>query len=322
MRPVFSRVHASAQRAVGHPSARQRGIAFLIVIWVIALVSILLGSFAVIARTEGMQARHLLDGTRARYAAEAGISLAAYALSRRDPVKKWIPDGRAYKYHFNGAEVTIRVNAESGKISLNRASVKQLQRLFRIVGGLDQPKAQQMAARVKDWRDRDRNITVNGAEKSAYEQAGLSYGPANGPFLTVGSLQRVLGMTWELYKKVEPAITVFSNAGRPNPMYAPREVLMTMTGMPAEAAQNLIDMRHHIPAGTPAGVSGLTLPDGTPLVASRGGVTYSIRSTARLPNGISTTLNATIRLGGASRGARPFVILRWREGKRSQESGP
>lgn len=301
----------------GTGRGRQRGLAFLIVIWVVALVSIMLGSFALIARTENLQARHLLDTTRARYAAQAGVNLAAYALRRRNPLKRWVPDGRVYKFGFNGAELAIRVNAESGKIDINRANPEQLERLFAVVGGLERDQAQQLAARVKDWRDPDDNITLNGAEIDAYEQAGLAYGPANAPFLTVGELQQVLGMSWELFLKLRPAITAFSRGGRPNPMYAPKEVLRAMTGMSAEAAQHLIDMRHQIPAGTPAGVSGLTLPDGTPLMASRGGVTYSIRSTARLPNGASSTLHATIRLGGANTGARPFTILRWREGDHS-----
>src|SRR5699024_5604750 len=157
---------------VGRSCPRQQGLAFLIVIWVIALVSILLGSFAVIARTENLQARHLLDTTRARYAAEAGINLAVYALSRRDPLKQWIPDGRTYKFKFNGAELTIKVNSESGKIDINRVDQKVLQRLFERVGGLERSKAQSMAARVQDWRDRDDAVSVNGAEQGEYEQAG------------------------------------------------------------------------------------------------------------------------------------------------------
>ena len=53
-----------------------RGIAFVLVLWVIAMLTILLGSFSLIARTENLQSRHLFDTTQARYAAEAGLNLA------------------------------------------------------------------------------------------------------------------------------------------------------------------------------------------------------------------------------------------------------
>lgn len=308
---------ATRARSCCMPRHRQRGIAFLIVLWVIALVSVLMGSFAVIARTENLQARHLLDSTRARYAAEAGINLAAYALRRNQPDKRWVPDGRPYKFSFNGADLTIKVNDESGKIDVNAATPEQLQQLFKSVGGMDEQKAQEMAARVQDWRDPDNLVTPNGAEEADYEQAGLAYGPANDPFTTVGELQQVMGMDYALFQKLEPAITVFSGRGAPNPMYAPQQALMAMPGMTQDAAQNLIDMRQQIAAGTDPGISGLTLPDGTPLIASGGGLTYSVESNARLPNGASTTLDVTIRLGGSNSGARPFVIMRWREGDRS-----
>ena len=52
----------------GHSPVRKRarGVAFLLVLWVIAMLSILLGSFALVARTENLQARHLFASTQAR----------------------------------------------------------------------------------------------------------------------------------------------------------------------------------------------------------------------------------------------------------------
>src|SRR5690606_6054180 len=80
------RRHSKGKRAVDapRPSARHRGVACVLVLWVIATLSILLGSFAMITRTENLQARHLFDTTRARYAAEAGLNLAVYELRKND----------------------------------------------------------------------------------------------------------------------------------------------------------------------------------------------------------------------------------------------
>ena len=43
--------------------SRQRGAALILVIWVIAFMGVLLGSFSLIARTENLQSRHLFDAT-------------------------------------------------------------------------------------------------------------------------------------------------------------------------------------------------------------------------------------------------------------------
>jgi type II secretory pathway component PulK len=92
---------------------RQRGVAFVLVMWVIAMLSVLLGSFALVARTEGLQSRHLFDTTTARYAAEAGLNLAVYALSRSDPTQKWVADGRVYAVTFDEIQVELEITDDS-----------------------------------------------------------------------------------------------------------------------------------------------------------------------------------------------------------------
>ncbi|HSS06011.1 MAG TPA: type II secretion system protein GspK, partial [Rhodanobacteraceae bacterium] len=109
----------SARRAI--VQRRQRGVAFVLVLWVIAMLSILLGSFALIARTENLQSRHLFDTTQARYAAEAGLNLAIYELRKADPMQRWIADGRPYRFGYGDAEIEIAIQDDSGKIDINTA---------------------------------------------------------------------------------------------------------------------------------------------------------------------------------------------------------
>ena len=113
---------------------RQRGVAFIVVIWLLALLTILLGAFALIARTEGMQSRHMYDATVARYAAEAGINQATYFLSVPDPQMRWIPDGREYTVDFDEARISLRITDESGLIDLNAADMAMLTELFAGIG--------------------------------------------------------------------------------------------------------------------------------------------------------------------------------------------
>ncbi|WP_328589853.1 PilX N-terminal domain-containing pilus assembly protein, partial [Pseudomonas savastanoi] len=55
---------------------QQRGIALLVVLWVMALLSLLLGSLAGWVQLENRQALHLRQHSQALLAAEAGVELA------------------------------------------------------------------------------------------------------------------------------------------------------------------------------------------------------------------------------------------------------
>ena len=299
----------------GAASRVPRGVAFVLVMWVIALLSILLGSFALIARTEALQSRHLFDSTTARYAAEAGLNLAVYGLSKPNPEQKWMADGRPYTFTFDGAEVEISITDDSGKIDINSADMLSLKYLFMGVG-IDDVRAEELADAIQDWRDPDDLSSPHGAEVDDYTAVDLPYGPRNAPFETLSELQQVFGMDYDTYMKVEPAITMYSGRGTPSAAYAPLEALLAIPGMTAEYAQQLIDARQQLPPGAlNSGASGLLLPDGTPVMADGGGLTYSVKSRAKLPNGASTVLDATIRMGGMNSAGRPYVVLRWRDGE-------
>jgi general secretion pathway protein K len=288
--------------------------ALILVMWVIVLMGILLGSFALIARTENLQSRHLFDGTTARYDAQAGLERAVYELRNPDVLQRWVGDGRPYEFEFEGALVHVEITDETGKIDINSADDTMLTSLF-ITVGLDEQQAVSIAEAILDWRDPDDLTRPQGAEAAQYSAAGLPYGPRNGRFQTVAEVQQVLGMNYELYRKIEPAITIYSGSGTPNPAYAPLEALRALPGMNDDMANQIIQMRQQVPMGQTG--AALTLPNGTPIVARGGGVTYSIKSRATLPNGAKTLLDASIRVGGVGTNGRPYTILRWRDGDAS-----
>lgn len=288
----------------------QHGVALILVLWVIALMSVLLGSFALIARTENLQARHLLDATTARYAAEAGLERAVYELRNVDPLTRWVGDGRAYEFAFDHAKVQVQLTDETGKIDINSADDNLLQSMFVSVGvSLDQ--AANLSDAIQDWRDPDDDVHARGAEAAQYKSQGLSYLPRNAPFQTVSEVQQVFGMNYELYSRIEPAITIYAGGGNPNAAYAPLEVLMTLPGWTEEFARQYIAARQLVEPGQP----GPPGPDGNPLVANGGGNTYTVKSRATLANGASTVLDASIRLGGVGAAGRPYTVLRWRDDK-------
>ena len=295
---------------------RQRGVALILVLWVMALMAILLGSFALMARTENLEARHMFDGTTARYSAEAGLERAVYELRNPDVTTRWVCDGRPYDFAFENARIHIEILDESGKIDLNTADDQLLQSLFVSVG-VDAVAAESLSAAIQDWRDGDDIPLPNGAEVDAYKSSGLSYGPRNAPFQTDTEVQQVMGMSYELYQRIEPAITIYSGGAQPNPAYAPIEVLRALPGMTEDLAQQLIAARQQIAPGQGA-TANLTLPDGTPIMVTGGGNTYTIKSRATLANGASATIDTSIRMGGVGVSGKPYTVLRWRDDEKSR----
>ena len=155
-----------------------------------------------------------------------------------------------------------------------------------------------------DWVDPDDLSQPNGAEIAEYKAAGLSYGPKNAPFDTVSELQQVLGMTYALYEKIEPA---HHDLFRPQPTRAPRSPSpMTLQALYPEATPEQIQQLIQQRQSHAAAAHGRRRPDSRrtarPSMAGGGGLTYSVKSRAKLPNGASTVLDATIRMGGISTG--------------------
>jgi len=293
--------------AVKH--GRQKGIALVIVLWILLLVTISTGAYTLMARMDQLEAHTVISSTRARMAAESGINLAILSLRDPDELTRLVSDGRPYQFQVQDVQVEIQVTDERGKVDINAVNEATLLQLFQ-GHGLEGDDAVYLAAAVMDWADVDEMERANGAELPAYSSAGLDVGPGNRPFLMIEEILQVLGMPWDLFKKIEPGLTVFSESGMPDPAYAPVEALLAMPDMTEEDALNFVAERQSQDATTGVGT---VLPNGQVAMARGRGLTYSILAKATLPNGIWDQVEATIRLGGSSTGL-PYKVLRWREG--------
>jgi general secretion pathway protein K len=294
---------------IGAAPHKQKGVALVLVLWVLLLLTIVTGSFALMARMDRLEANALLSGTQARFSAEAAINLAALAL--RDPVDetRMLADGRIYQQELDGILIEVSAIDERGKVDINAADELTLANMF-IGNGMEFNEAELLAAAVLDWRDQDELERVNGAEEDAYYAAGLAIGPANRPFMMTEELLQVIGMQYELFRKLEPGISTFSRTAEPDPAFAPVEALMAMPDITYDEAVNFVQERN---SQIPGESLGTELPNGLIVMEQGRGVTYSITARATMPNGVWEQLQATIRLGGTQTGA-PYRILRWREG--------
>ncbi|MEM1412061.1 MAG: hypothetical protein AAGH19_06850 [Pseudomonadota bacterium] len=291
------------------PPARQRGIALVLVLWILILLTITTGAFALMARMDQLEANQLLSGTKARFWAEAGLNLAVVQLREPDEELRMIADGRLYATVIDEVMIEVSATDERGKLDINAADEATFAILFSN-HGMDPADAEVLAARVMDWRDTDLVERVNGAEEDAYFAEGLPLGPANQNFVLVDELLQVMGMPYELWRRMEPGLTVYSRANLPDITFAPAEALLAIPDITEEEALNFVAERQSMESGEELAVA---LPNGQAVVARGRGLTYSIRVKATMPNGVWDQLEATVRLGGRA-GGRPYRILRWREG--------
>ena len=288
----------------------QKGVALVLVLWVIVLVTVSTGAFALMARMDGLESHSVMWSTKARLAAEAGINLAVMTLRAPDGEESWSADGRSYVIQFEDVLLDIQITDERGKVDINAADAGTLTNLF-MGHGLDEDSAILLAAAVEDWRDEDEIERVDGAELPTYRSAGLDMGPGNRPFVIAEELLQVIGMSYALFQNLEEAITVYaSGSGAPDPAFGPAEALVALPETTPEDAVNFVEERrsHNAEEDGP-----LTMPNGQVAMARGRGLTYSIHVKATLPNEVWDQVEATIRLGGDADG-RPYRILRWREG--------
>lgn len=279
-----------------------RGAALLLVLWLVALLTALVGAYALTARIEALQGRVGSRGAMAQEIARAGMEYALVRVADRNPETHWQPNGRAYAWRFDGHDVQVRIIDETGKVDLNQADVPLLSRLMQALG--EPPDASDaLAAAIVDWRDADDlGQPVGGAEDGDYAAAGRPYGAKDAPFETIAELEQVLGMTPDLYARLEPFLTLYSGRGQPDATYAQGPVLVAM-GMDATA---------WLAQREAAGAAGALQLVGT------GSGTYSIESRARLADGRETSLRTVVRAGASPVPGSAYTLLRWEEGASPQ----
>ena len=220
----------------------QRGLALVAVLWTMTLLALIAAVFMRETRTELALVRNLEGEARAEALAEAGVNRAILILLGLDTSVPWRVDGTPIELASADGVVHIVIQDEGGKIDLNRSAAPVLQSLF-VAAGMGPEPAQHMADAVIDFRDADNLRQLNGAEDGDYAAAGLRHDAKDAPFASTEELLQVLGMTQELYERVEPLVTVYSPRRDVNLATAPPAVLSVLPYLTAERVRTILDQR-------------------------------------------------------------------------------
>lgn len=301
---------------------RPEGFALVLVLWVLSLLTIMAGSFALSMRREAGIVAGSSKNAQAAAVAESGLAIAELMLMHPDPLQRWRTDGSIYQLDYAEAKVRVRLLAETGKVDLNRADQPLLQALMGHAPVAEQLQTQWVNA-ILDWRDNDDLTHPEGAEQEEYKDAGLNYRPRNKPFQSVEELQLVLGINEQAFKWLENRVTVYSGQAQVDSTQAAKEVLQLLPGVDS----GLID--DYLAARRESAINGLPMPT-APLVSNRpagqtgdnpplsvGVVTpgseqngvITVISEARLEDGATAVIATQIKK--SANPASPFQVLNW-----------
>lgn len=257
------------------PTLDSRGVALLMVLWVITILSVVVLEFCFAMRTEMNLTRNYQEQLQLYAVAQGSVQRTiAELVLKHDPriqqmrraakeeeipaeSKEWITDGREYLMAFEGAEAVVRVMGEAGKVSINRVSDATLRKIMSALG-LEGETRDIVVDSILDWRDPDDFIRVNGAENEYYQSLKEPYDSKNGPFDSVEELLLVRGITPELYygkKKKEgdedkeervalkDIFSIYATGEQIDINSASLPVLRVVLGLPAEVCRLLIKAR-------------------------------------------------------------------------------
>lgn len=209
-------------------SASQRGVAMIVVLWMIMVMMALAATLLYATRTETSMVDYARRSAESRAVADAAVHYAVlqlYLPTTKDRELKL--GGTPLLWEFEGAKVEIRAVGENGLIDINYASRELLKKIFEQVG-VKGSAAETLLDVLEDFRDVDHLKRINGAEDEDYARAGLPFGAKDAPFERIEELQQVLGMTPALYQALTRYLTVGSGGAGVNPMLAPRHILLML----------------------------------------------------------------------------------------------
>ena len=286
-----------------HLDVRERGMALVMVLWVISLMTIMAGSFALSTQREAGIMSHAHERAKALAMADAGINYAMLMLSIPDPKKRWQSDGRPYLWQANDSKVRLRIIDEGGKIDVNVAQEQTLKAALKLALQ-NEDQATQLTDAIMDWRDADDIKRNMGAEAEDYKAKGMKALPQNRNFMVMDELRGVMGVSPDLYRKLENWFTLYSGSDGLNPQKASKEVLTALLGGDQGAVANFMQQRQlGAPAPLPP-IPGLNTNGSSDMA-------YSVIAESEIDDHKVFGVLATIRRGPGANGS-PFTMLRWK----------
>lgn len=221
--------HSREREGDGQGRGAETGIALMIVLWVLTLLSVMVFEFCATMRIEATITGNFKEGANSYYLALAGINRAIIEIVKtkssvkkfrgsketmvkgkdeteeEEESKEWKPREEPYTFPFADGECEVKIGDEGSKINLNwvAAQAKKNRKLLTDIleksCGLEGDERDIIADSIIDWVDKDHAHLLNGAEDEYYESLEDPYECRDGDFAVTEELLLVNGVTEEIY---------------------------------------------------------------------------------------------------------------------------
>lgn len=207
---------ALGEKRIFLPNLNEKGVALIMVLWIIAILSVIAFEFSYAMRTEVKIVKNFQEELQLYALAEGGVERAiAELVYKHDPrvqnkrrtlkskdfppeKKEWVTDGRGYPLTFDLGVCEVRVRGEAGKININLVSGMLLRKIITNLG-VEGEAGDIVVDSLLDWRDPDDLYRLNGAENDYYQSLPEPYECKNGNLDSIEELLLVRGVTPELF---------------------------------------------------------------------------------------------------------------------------
>lgn len=262
-------------KSVATVQSSERGIALILVLWIVVILSMGALSLSLLTRTEALATLSVKEEMENKFLAEAGIRRGIMELFYRNANKNqqvilegfevFQCDGRAYTAEMADGHYRIRISDESGKINLNTLSDNSgiiLKNLL-MNNGVAEDTASIIVDSILDWKDGDNLHRLNGAEDDYYQSLPRPYKAKNAAFDSLEELVFVRGISKAILqgsadkKGILPFCTIYSKTDKINLNAAPPEVLKAIPGMTDDMIQRIVEYRDLSPAAKVQPIAGL-----------------------------------------------------------------
>ncbi|MEW8222701.1 MAG: PilX N-terminal domain-containing pilus assembly protein [Candidatus Thiodiazotropha taylori] len=281
---------------------RNRGVALILVLWMVALLTIIAASFSTQSKVESRLAGNSKDALQAKLLAESGFSRAVMELMVISPQQRWNFNGQLYPLQTAQGELEVSIRNASGLLDLNKASSDQLNRLFGLISD-DPEERNALVDRLHDWRDADDLRRLNGAEDKDYRAAGYDYATAGKDLTSLEELAYVMGFDAARVNRLRPYVTLNSDTATVDYRFASEQLtaLLTSTGQSGSVLTEALDQLD-------SELADLDLSQGGGTSQSK---VFRIEVNARTKQGGHARIVADVGL--KNRGRIPYSIHSWYE---------
>ena len=248
-----------------------RGTVLILALWALGMLSVFIVSIGAQLRQKMNVVSHLERREELYWLAQSGVEKGRFVFSQAHQISeddqplppswqrlRWLNNPRAFRHvrigrgffelkyeYYDDAQDNVRTLYgfidEERKINVNRADINILTRLIQSVLGVDTEEARALARAVIDWRLYGDSEIVGFFSDEYYDNLEFPYPEKKGDFENVPELALLQGWTPEVYRQLEPYLTVYGS-GQVNVNTASAPVL-TGLGLTADLVSTVLSVR-------------------------------------------------------------------------------